>query len=113
MNTFIQKNKEKINGILNGFDRLVIRGNMRFLSTVCGMNEYLFENDIYLKDFAGHVEKITQKVKNAAIEEANTLERPIQYLPSSRVRKEKIAKEILARDNIQEGLICILTSVEP
>jgi hypothetical protein len=113
MNTFIQRNKEKINGILNGFDRLVIRGNMRFLSTVCGMNGYLFANNIYLKDFASHVEKITQKVKKAALEEAKTLGRPIEYLQSSGVRKEKIAKGILERDNIQKGLICILTSVEP
>ena len=91
----------------------MIRGNLRFLSTVCGMNGYFFANNIYLKDFAEHVEKITKELKKAALEEANTLCRPIQYLPSSGVRKEKIAKYILERDNIHEGLICILTSVEP
>ena len=39
--------------------------------------------------------------------------RPIQYLPSSATLKQKVAQRIAVEDGINEGLICILKSVEP
>jgi len=39
--------------------------------------------------------------------------RPVIYLASSTRRKESIAMEIAERDGIREGLICVLTCVEP
>jgi hypothetical protein len=47
------------------------------------------------------------------LEEAKRLGRPIQYLPSSKTDKKSLAEQIAARDGIEEGLICVLSCVEP
>lgn len=38
---------------------------------------------------------------------------PVQYLTSSKTDKKTLAEQIAARDRISEGLICVLTCVEP
>ena len=52
MEKFIQKYDDKINGVLNGFDRLVFRGSLRFLSYTAGMMSFLYTIGVLLKDFA-------------------------------------------------------------
>jgi len=44
---------------------------------------------------------------------AERTSRPIVYLRSSQIRKEAVAHEIAEADNIEQGLICVLTCVEP
>src|SRR5204863_8349380 len=55
----------------------------------------------------------TERVKRADVAEAERLSRPLKYLTSSRESKEELAREILAQDPVQEGLICIFTALEP
>ena len=47
----IQQNKEKINGILETFDRMIING---YLLNLCNYRQflyYLIQNNVQLKDF--------------------------------------------------------------
>ena len=46
----------------------------------------------------------------AAAEEA---QRPIEYLQSPKTRKDEYARNVALRDDVQGGLICVLTCVEP
>ncbi len=39
--------------------------------------------------------------------------RPVQYINDSSIRKEQVALEIARLDRIHQGLVCILTAVEP
>jgi len=39
--------------------------------------------------------------------------RPVRYLTSAAINKEDIARRIAATDHINQGLICVLTAVEP
>lgn len=113
MHEFIAKHRDKITGTLSGFDRLVFRGTLRSIGFPEGMRHYLHANDVLLKDFGSHVERVSQQLKNASLAEAEALGRPVKYLTSSQVSKEEIAREIVAKDGIREGLVCVLTSVEP
>ena len=113
MHEFIAKHRNKIAGILSGFDRLVFRGTLRTLSFVDGMRHYLGANDVLLKDFGPHVERVSQQLKDASRGLVKQLNRPLNHLPSSKLSKEKIAREVVAREGIREGLICVLTCVEP
>jgi hypothetical protein len=113
MHEFIAKHRNKIAGILSGFDRLVFRGTLRSLSFVDGMRHYLGANDVLLKDFGPHVERVSQQLKDASRGLVKQLNRPLNHLPSSKLSKEKIAREVVAREGIREGLICVLTCVEP
>ena len=113
MDLFIQKYRKKVIGILSGFDRLVLKGTLRAISYVAGMRSFLYDMEVLLKDFSSYVESTTKLLREASTEEARRLNRPIIYLASSQPRKELIARKIRSRDGITDGLICVLSCVEP
>jgi len=113
VNLFIQKHAALITGILSGFDRLVFRGTIRQLAYVDGMRKYLSFSGILLKDFGNHAQATTTRVKAAATAVATEVGRPSIYLESARASKEDLARDIARRDQIKDGLICVLTAVEP
>jgi hypothetical protein len=113
MHEFIAKHQEQITGTLSGFDRLVFRGTLRSIAHAGGMKQYLWTNQILLKDFGAHVERVSREIKEASLAEAASLGRPVQYLSSSQVSKEDIARGIASREGIRDGLVCVLSCVEP
>ena len=113
MHDFIAKHRDKITGTLSGFDRLVFRGTLRSLSFADGMRHHLHAAGVLLKDFGSYVKRVSGQLKEAALEQATRLGRPMEYLASSKESKEDIARKIAARDDIREGLVCVLTAVEP
>jgi len=113
MDLFIQKYRKKVISVLSGFDRLVLKGTLRAISYVAGMRSFLYDMEVLLKDFSSYVESTTKLLKEASTEEARRLNRPIIYLASSQPRKELIARKIMSQDGITEGLICVLSCVEP
>jgi hypothetical protein len=110
---FISKHSHAVTGTLSGFDRLVFRGTLRMLAHCGGMMSYLYAVKVLLKDFAGHAEAMTKRLRRASEALAEQTGRPIRYLSSSITNKEDIAREIARADGIEQGLICILTAVEP
>jgi hypothetical protein len=52
-------------------------------------------------------------VKAAVQERAEALQRPVHYLASATEDKEARARAIAVRDGIDDGLVCLLTCVEP
>jgi len=113
MESFLQKYGHYVTGVLNGFDRLVFRGTLRRIVFVEGMMSYLFAANILLKDFSKHVLSVSTHLKNVSSIAACHASRPVRYLPSSVTFKQKVAQRIAEKDGIEEGLVCILKSVEP
>jgi hypothetical protein len=113
MHEFIAKHEDKITGTLSGFDRLVFRGTLRSIAHDEGMKRYLWANQVLLKDFGAHVEKVSRRLKEASLAEATALGRPVKYLTSSQLSKEEIARGIAAQEGIRDGLVCVLSCVEP
>jgi hypothetical protein len=113
MHEFIAKHQDKIAGTLSGFDRLVFRGHLRSIGTPQGMMSYLWTNQVFLKNFGDHVEKVTERVKEASLAAAKACRRPVKYLNSSQLNKETIARDILAQDGVRAGLVCVLSCLEP
>jgi len=77
------------------------------------MDKYLANKRVLYKDFGKHVEKVSELLKAASLSRAEREGRPIQYLTSSSVSKEDVARQIAERDHIERGLICVLSCVEP
>jgi len=113
MEQFIQEHEQEVIGVMTGFDRLVLRGTLRMLSFSAGMMTFLSHVGVLLKEFGAYAEATTTRLKEASLATARELERPITYLPSSGTRKEDVAREIAAADGVTEGLIAVLTCVEP
>jgi len=113
MHEFIAKHGSKITGTLSGFDRLVFRGTLRSIAHDEGMKRYLWANQVLLKDFGSHVERVSRRLKAASLAEAEALGRPVKYLTSSQVSEEEMARGIAAQEGIQDGLVCVPSCVEP
>jgi len=113
MNSFIEKHKKDIIGVLSGWDRIVFRGTLRLIANLAGMERYLSYLGILLKNFKQYAQEKTAELIAASVAKAAQGNRPNLYLPSSRTSKEQVALEIAQRDRITEGLICILRTVEP
>jgi hypothetical protein len=78
-----------------------------------GMAGFLKVAGVRLLDFKNFVTTTTQRVKQAALDEARQLKRPVHYLESPKIDKEDFARKVLAKDPIDQGLICVLTALEP
>ncbi len=113
MKRFIARYADRIIGVLNGFDRLVFRGTLRRLSFAEGLMSLLWKRQVLLKDFGGYAQAVTEQLKSASLQEAVRLGRPQLYLSSSRTDKEEVALGVAERDGIREGLIAVLSCVEP
>ena len=113
MDRFIEKTRGLIHGHLNGFDRMLFRGSLRLLSYLTGMTYFLNRKGILMKDFLEWAEGMTKRVETESAARAMREGRPVRYLASSKTDKEQIAREIARQDQITEGLIGILTCVEP
>jgi hypothetical protein len=112
MNEFISRYEEQISGVITGFDRLVFRGNLA-LNHEAGMKGYLWVNGIAWKDYAKHVEEISQRVKRASLAPMEACNRPVRYLSSAKQSKEEMARAIARQDGIRSGPVCAFTAVEP
>jgi hypothetical protein len=113
VNRFIAHYRDKITGVLSGFDRIVCHGALRPISYVGGLKRLLWVRQVLLKDFGDYAEGVTDQLREASERAARQQGRPVQYLHSSDIDKEAVALKIAQRDGIKQGLICVLTCVEP
>lgn len=113
MHEFTASHKDHIAGVLSGFDRLVFRGTLRQIAYPFGLEGYLWANQILLKEFGAHAQKVSEAVKAGALEAITGADRPVRYLQSAKEDKEKLARAIAADDQIESGPVCALTCVEP
>jgi hypothetical protein len=113
MERFVARYRPYITAALCGFDRLVFRGFLLPLIREGGMYTFLKRAGVQLLDFKSYVLATSNRVKTAALGEAAHHGRPIRYLESSTTDKEALARQLLAEHPVDEGLICILTAVEP
>ena len=113
MNEFVQRNASSVIGMLSGFDRLLFRGTLLRIANAAGLSTFLSYTNVLLKDFGDYSMELTKRVKDAALAVAVETQRPVKYLPDPSVRKEDVAREIAERDGIENGLVCVLSAVEP
>jgi hypothetical protein len=113
MERFVTRYDDRLAGILTGFDRMLFRGTLRSISHPKGAEIWLSSRHVLLKDFADDAQTLTARLKTHAAQLAADAQRPVEYLLSSRISKEDRARAIQQRDGITDGLICILSAVEP
>lgn len=113
MLNFLQRFGSEVIGVLSGLDRIRFRGTKRFLSTVGGMMQYLWKRKVLLKDFSEFAQEVTQTLRCTVQEQVKQWGYPLDYLNSSTTRKEYKALELAKQRGISQGLIAVLSCVEP
>lgn len=113
MNQFINKHEAQVLGVLNGFDRIRFRGTLRVLAVVSGLFAWMNQQNVLLKQFKEFSLGLTARLKASVESVAHQAGRSIQYLAASSLSKEALVEELMRRESVREGLVCVLSCVEP
>ena len=113
MKKFLQSNSGKINGILQSFDRIIIKGYIKPFYYSTNFYYFLTKENIQLKDYKDYVLKVTNRIKEHVNETITKTNCYSEYLYTTKLSKEKIVKDVLSKEPAKEGLICVLSCVEP
>jgi hypothetical protein len=110
--SFLLRFGAMIVSVLSGFDRLRFRGCSRLLCNVNGVNSYLYQHDLLLKEYAKHTEHLTQTLVRGTQALAKAEGSLVHYLNSPNIDKEATALEIARQRGLTTGRIAILSCVE-
>jgi hypothetical protein len=108
---FVEKHQAKITGTISCFDRILFKGHLP-LGWAEAMEHFIAAQGLRIKDFKRFVQTHSGRLRAHAANMARKTGRPFPPLSGS-VRQEDLARGIANSDGITEGLVCILTAVEP
>jgi hypothetical protein len=113
MDTLFHRFGNKIKGVIEGFDRIVFKGMLNPLCYAAGLQIFLYSRGILNKNYKGWVQEATAAIVRDAEEYSKSrIGLGIQYLSSSRTRKEEVAHDQQTKMDIQSGLIGTWSCVE-
>jgi hypothetical protein len=117
MNTFLSIHQDALLGLLTTFDRMIFKGHLTMLYPNGAFARFLNRQGALLKDFKPYVEGISQQIKQHMEELAHKAGRPYRYLETSMTArkgqsKEELAKQIVEKEQVSEGLICVFSTLE-
>lgn len=113
MNRFLQQQAKVVSGMLSGWDRLRFRGTLTRICHPGGLSSFFHASGKRFAEFKEFALACSTQMKQAALEVAHRLGRPVMYLPTSRISKEEVARQCAKDDGITQGLICCITALEP
>jgi hypothetical protein len=107
---FLEKYSNNLTGVISVFDRIIFKGYLP-IRTAEHADTFLSRQGVLLKDFMTFTKKHTISLKNHAIAIAQNAGRPYEYRPHV-TAKDDYAKAIARRDNVTDGLVCVLACNE-
>jgi hypothetical protein len=118
MQSFLERHGESISGTIETFDRVIFKGHLNGFFPLGAFGRYLWQRNVLLKDAGRFFEAETRRIRDHITSLAAAAARPVEYLAGasthrSGTSKEARAREIAARDGVTEGLVCVLSVVEP
>lgn len=108
----IQQNSEKINGILETFDRMIINGYILQLQSPRQFLFYLISNNIKLTDFAQFAETKTKSLCEHIEKFIKDNNAELQYLSCASTNKDELARAKFEKVPNKTGLIAAFSTVE-
>src|SRR5262245_14294277 len=112
MERFLNQHQSRIVGSISGFDRMLIRGTLRSICNAEGMGRFLSSQKVLLKHFGKYAQQLSEGMKKHVADLCRQSNRPYIYLASAKQSKEEMAQEIVDKDGIHAGLVCVLATVE-
>jgi hypothetical protein len=113
LNPFLQQHQDKVMGIVHGLDRVRFQGSLRYLYHRDVFREYLYQLKVLWKDFKAFACDLTRRVHQTAVDMAKAAGRPYHYLRSTNLSKEELISALLKEAPVSEGLVAVLSCVEP
>jgi len=118
MRSFLELHRESISGTISTFDRVIFKGHLNGFFPSGAFARYLWQRNVLLKDAGLFFEAETRRIRDHIEAVAAAAGRPVEYLAGasshrSGVSKEARARQIAERDGVTEGLVCVLSVVDP
>jgi len=113
MDTLFHRFQDVVKGTIVGFDRIVFKGMLRPIAFAAGMQTFLSCHDVLNKNYKDWATNQSDTLITAASEYTrNHCGRGIEYIRSSRTRKETLAHEQQEKTGVSNGLIGTWSCVE-
>ena len=103
---------QNIKGKFSFFDRIIIDGYLQPLAFEYRRASALSRLGVLYKDYTSYFKSVTDEIRKRVEGLARELGRPMQYLDSPKTSKEELAKKYLAEQPVENGLICVLSTLE-
>lgn len=113
VNDFVTAHGDKVTGVISGFDRLRLQGTLRALYLPEIFQHYLWRARVLCKDYKAHVAAVSERICASAETIARRAGLTVRYVRSAAARKEDLVAEALRERPRREGLVSVLSSVEP
>ena len=118
MSAFEDTHASGLTGTLTMFDRLIFKGHLTGLHKPGGVRAFLWEQGYPLTEWSRYTQQATATIIANAKALAAQAGRRYLYLDHATTRwsgqtKESYARSIVEQDGVSEGLICVLSIVEP
>ena len=110
MQKFIEKYNGQMSGVLSCFDRVLFKGSLP-LGWPDAMEALLGRQGRLIKDFKAFVTEQSARFMTWADDLAGKHGRPHLFL-RKRTKKEKLVEQMIRRDGLTDGLVCVLRAVE-
>src|SRR4051794_21313620 len=100
------------------FDRMIFKGYLSGLYKQDGARSFLWSQGVALKDFTSYAKATTEQIAENARRLAREAGRPVISFDHVKTRhqphlKEDLARSIAERDGVTEGIVCVISAVEP
>jgi len=113
MNSFVERHRDKIAGVLSCFDRVVITGTLPDIGYAGAMAGYLSYHKIRLFDYPLWAEPLRDELRNHAEQLALEAGIEIEFIRCHKAfRKEDRIKAIIAERGNHPGLVHIFSAME-
>ena len=110
--TLVDKYADKIKGVLNCYDRVVITGTLPEICFAQGMTSFLYNNGIRIFDYPKVAKAWREQVRYNAEQIAAEHELEIEFIRKNDFRKEKRIKNIIKKRGNHPGLVHIFSAME-
>jgi hypothetical protein len=108
----IEQNKDKINGKLKTFDRLIINGYLIDLFNFNSLEYFLSQNNILKKDFKEFATAKTEELKKHIEKYIVKNNANLQYLTSAKTNKQDLVDKAMQEFPNKQGLIAAFSELE-
>jgi hypothetical protein len=97
MQSVLARQGSVVKTTLSGFDRVRFRGTLRWLANVKRMATWLHRANALLKDFRGYALELTDTIRQATQQLAETENRPVEYRAGARRQRVCASAQTLDR----------------
>jgi hypothetical protein len=107
------KYKDRLAGVLNCYDRIVLTGSLHPLCYAQGMTHYLYQHNVRIFDYAKLATPLREEIRVTAEKIAQEQGLTIEFIRKNNFRKEDRVQAILKKRGDQPGLVHIFSARNP